>query len=72
MLEVLNKCDLNVELHRAGEVGPEELLLMARSTTVIKAKVPRDTKQVELSYVVNNMLIAPEKGLPVKIVAVLQ
>ena len=55
-----------------GEVGPEELLLMARSTTVIKAKVPKDTKQVELSYIAKNMLIAPEKGLPVKIVAVLQ
>ena len=72
IIEVLNNCDLNIELQRAGEVGPEELLLMARSTTVIKAKVPKDTKQVELSYVAKNMLITPEKGLPVKIVAVLQ
>ena len=72
MLEVLNNCDLNIELQRTGEVGPEELLLMAASTTVIKAKVPKDTKQVELSYVAKNMLIAPDKGLPVKIVAVLQ
>lgn len=72
MLEVFNNCDLNIELQRAGEVGPEELLLMAGGTTVIKAKVPGDAKRVEMSYVAKNMLIAPEKGLPVKIVVVLQ
>ncbi|NIT57414.1 MAG: hypothetical protein GWN00_14635 [Aliifodinibius sp.] len=72
ILEVLNNCDLNIELQRDGEVGPEELLLMAGGVTVIKTKVPRDTRRVELSYVAKNMLIAPEKGLPVKIVAVLQ
>jgi hypothetical protein len=48
------------------------LLLKAGSKTVVRAKVPRDSKRVELSYVAKNMLIAPEKGLPVKIVAVLQ
>jgi hypothetical protein len=72
MLEVLNSCDLNIELQRAGDLGQEELLLMAGTKTVIKAEVPRDTKRMELSYVAKNMLIAPEKGLPVKIVAVLQ
>ncbi len=72
ILEVLNNCDLNIEMQRAGEVGPEKLLLMAGSTAVIKTKVRRDTKRVELSYVAKNMLIAPEKGMPVKIVAVLQ
>ncbi|UCF15644.1 MAG: PHP domain-containing protein [Phycisphaerales bacterium] len=72
ILEIANNCDLNIELKRTGTVGPEEVALPAMGTTTIKLRVPKDTRNVELSYVASNMLIAPEKGLAVKLSASLE
>ena len=68
-LEVANKCDLNIELKRTGMVGPDEVMLPAMGTTTIKLRLQNDVKNVELAYVASNMLIAPEKGLAVKLAA---
>lgn len=66
-LEVANNCDLNIDLERAGMIGPEAVTLPAMGTTTIKLRVQRDVKNIELPYVASNMLIAPEKGLAVKL-----
>ena len=68
-MEVANNCDLNIELQRTGMVGPEEVVLSAMGTTTIKLRVQKDVKEIDLPYVASNMLIAPEKGLPVKLSA---
>ena len=68
-VEVANNCDLNIELQRTGMVGPEEVVLAAMETTTIRLRVQKDTKKIELPYVAGNMLIAPEKGLAVKLSA---
>jgi hypothetical protein len=68
-LEVANKCDLNIKLQRTGMVGPEAVILPAMETTTIKLRVQEDIKNIELPYVASNMLIAPEKGLPVRLSA---
>jgi hypothetical protein len=71
-MEVANNCDLNIKLQRTGMVGPEEVILSAMGTTTIKLRVQKDAKKIELPYVASNMLIAPEKGLPVTLSASLE
>ena len=71
-LEIANTCDLNIRLQRTGKTGPEELLLQAGRSITLKTKVSKDADRVELAYTAENMLVAPEKGLPVKITAILQ
>jgi hypothetical protein len=68
-IEVTNNCDLNIELQRTGMVGPEVVVLAAMETTTITLRVQKNTKKIELPYVAGNMLIAPEKGLAVKLSA---
>lgn len=71
-LEIVNNCALNIELQRLGDAGPAELLLPAMGTVVVQAKLPKGAKRIELSYVAQNLLIAPENGLPVKLTAPIQ
>ncbi len=67
VLEIANNCDLNIELRRTDNIGPKEMVLPAMEKTKIELRVGEDAENIELSYVANNMLIAPEKGLPVKL-----
>jgi hypothetical protein len=69
VLEIANNCDLNIELKRTGAIGPEEIVLPAMGKTKIKIRVRKDAKTTKLSYIASNMLIAPGKGLPVKLTA---
>lgn len=69
ILEIVNTCDLNIELKRTGAGGPEEFVLPAMEKTKIKLRVGKDAENIELSYIASNMLIAPEKGLAVKLSA---
>ena len=71
-VEAANNCHFNIRLQRTGETGPEELLLPAAGSVTLKAKIAKDADRIELAYTAENMLVAPEKGLPVKITAVLQ
>ncbi|MBL7154398.1 MAG: histidinol-phosphatase [Phycisphaerae bacterium] len=70
-IELHNNCDLAIRLRRVGETGPAELVLPAADTTTLKIKLPKGSERIELSYIAENMLIAPEKGLPVKIIGTL-
>jgi len=72
IIELRNNCDLNLRLQSLGETGPAQLLLPATDTTTLKIKIPKDAEHIELSYTAENMLIAPKKGLPVKITATLE
>ncbi len=65
ILELTNNCDLNLRLARTGKRGPEQILLPAMQTTKVKYRLPRNAKSYELDYTVQNMLVAPEKGLAI-------
>jgi hypothetical protein len=52
-------------MERAGTQGPEKLTLPANATTLLRSSIAEGAEQLNLSYVVRNFLIAPEKGLPV-------
>jgi hypothetical protein len=64
-LEIENNSDADIEMERTAALGPSELLLEANSTTILEVEVDNNAKQVQLSYVVKNFLIAPGQGLPV-------
>jgi hypothetical protein len=70
--EVRNNCDLNIQLKRIGETGPDELLLPAMDSASVKTKIPKGAENVELSFVAENLLVAPQKGLQVNITAHLE
>ncbi|MBM4023854.1 MAG: histidinol-phosphatase [Planctomycetes bacterium] len=65
---ITNDSDLALELQRTGKLGPQEVILPARTSLRASINVAGAEKPVELSYVVGNFLIAPEKGLPVSLV----
>ncbi len=65
---VRNDSDLRIELRQAGKLGPQELNLPANTSTRMKINADDAEKQIELSYTATNFLIAPEKGLPVKLI----
>ena len=68
-VEITNSSDIDIDLERAGTLGPAKLTLPANTTTILKTKTGAKTEeapeQIELSYVAGNFLIAPDKGLPV-------
>jgi 3',5'-nucleoside bisphosphate phosphatase len=63
-----NDSDLTIELQRTGKVGPQEVILPARTSLRISVNVAGAEKPVELAYTAGNFLIGPEKGLPVQLV----
>jgi predicted metal-dependent phosphoesterase TrpH len=69
---VRNASIMTIDLERAGTQGPEKLTLPANTTTVLRMGVDPNAKQVKLSYIVCNFLIAPDKGLPVDLTINLQ
>jgi len=72
VLEIANNCDLNIELKRTGNIGPRELVLPAMGKTKIEIRAGNDAENIELSYRANNMLMAPDKGLPVKLLVAME
>jgi hypothetical protein len=62
---VTNHSDVDVELERAGQAGPESLVVPARGTALVRTKIAETGTTVKLPYVVQNFRIGPEKGLPV-------
>jgi hypothetical protein len=65
---ISNDSDLTLELQLAGKRGPRQLNLPANTATRVSVNAAGNEKPLELSYVVPNFLIAPEKGLPVNLV----
>jgi hypothetical protein len=64
-VEIQNACSADINLERTGNFGPAQLVLPARTTTLVKLRVGETTGPVELKYTATNFLIAPETGLPV-------
>ena len=62
-IEIRNHSDIDMDMERAGKLGPGTLMLPANATTVLKTKVDEGAEKAELSYVVRNFGIAPEKGV---------
>ncbi len=67
LFTVRNDSDLPVELQQTGKLGPKEQNLPANTSTRMKINADDAEKQIELCYTATNFLIAPEKGLPVKL-----
>lgn len=63
--KIENTCDLDVKLQRTGGGGPAEIVLPARTTSLVKIGVADPAAPGELSYAATNFLIAPEEALPV-------
>ena len=64
--EVENTSPVTFELERTGDAGPGRITLPARSSTLVRLTTPLDADSIELAYTVNNALVAPGKGLPVR------
>ena len=68
LFTVRNDSDLPIELQRAGTLGPKELNLPPNTSARVKIDTSGDPEQIVLTYVANNFLGAPQKGMPVKLV----
>jgi 3',5'-nucleoside bisphosphate phosphatase len=64
-LLVENLCDQEITLTKRGEIGPQEIVLPARRTTLVQIDVPDPSESYDLEYTASNLWIAPEEGLPV-------
>ncbi len=68
-VEIKNNSDIDIDLERAGSLGPGQLTLAANATTILRTGIGAEAEevpaQIELSYTARNFLIAPDKGLPV-------
>jgi hypothetical protein len=62
---ITNDGELDIRMRRSGSVGPATLCLPAKTTKTVPAKISRGEQTTKLSYIVDNLLIGPEEGLPV-------
>lgn len=60
-----NTSFLDLEFERSGKVGPGKIAIPARSSVLVKTAMGENGGSQTLSYVVKNLLIGPDKGLPV-------
>ena len=65
--EIGNNALIDLELNRNGKAGPAAITLPARSTIITRVKLPDGPKSLTLSYTVSNLMIAPDKGLPIEL-----
>lgn len=66
-VEISNSSDIHFDLKRTGEEGPESFQIPARSSVQIRRQAKEQSGEASLMYEVTNLLIAPGKGLPVKL-----
>ena len=69
---ITNNGELDIRMRRSGSVGPATLILPAKTTKTVEAKVSREEKAAKLSHIVENLLIGPEKGLPIDLTVPLE
>jgi hypothetical protein len=67
-VEIKNHSDIHMDMERVGKQGPDTIMLAANTTTILETKVDETAEKAELSYVVRNFRIAPDKGLPVSLI----
>ena len=60
-----NGSDLSLNLQRVGRTGPREVVLPPDAVMRIRLNAGAADKPVEMSYTVENFLMAPGRGLPV-------
>jgi len=64
-VKIHNSCDVEITLHKAQGPGPAQLVLPARTTSLVKIRVEDPSKPLELSYLATNFLTGVEESLPV-------
>ncbi len=64
---ITNRSFLDLELKRVGDAGPDALRIPAHSTILVTLDMPKESGAKALAYEVENMLIEPGKGLPVRL-----
>lgn len=67
-LQVHNSCDVDMTLERTGGAGPATVTLPACSTVTVRTGANDSESPIVLEYIATNLLIAPETGLPVRLV----
>lgn len=70
--EISNRSEIDLQLERIGMMGPVEFTIPARSTIQLSGTIDLETDRITLSYIVKNMLVAPNRGLPVTLTVSLQ
>ena len=68
-IQLHNACEADLQLASTGGNGPGSISLPARSTTLVRFSTNKPDTPLELQYRVTNMLVAPEQGLPVNLLA---
>ncbi len=63
--EIANRALLELQLVRSGNSGPRRITIPPQSVVVESVELGENKSPVSLSYKVENMLIAPDTGLPV-------
>ena len=64
-VQVRNTSDTDIHLKQSGHVGPPQLTLPARATSLVQIAIANATEPVQLTYTATNFLIGPDTGLPV-------
>ena len=67
IVKIGNAALIDMVLKREGGAGPQQITVPARSSASVFIKTDPDTPTPVLLYQVSNFLIAPDKGLPVKL-----
>ena len=67
VVEVRNRSEADIRLVREGKTGPQQLTLPAQTTTLLSLHGVESDQPVELDYTVTNFLVAPGKGLRIKL-----
>ena len=66
-VRVENRCELEIVLDRVGKDGPGKITLPPLATTVVRFDMPAEKLKDGLPYRVTNFVVAPDKGLEVKL-----
>jgi hypothetical protein len=67
-VKIENRCELDIELQRVGEVGPGRIKLPARATSLLRIDAPPEGLSAGLPYRATNFLTGPDQPLSVKLV----
>jgi len=70
--EVTNNSDIDIQVQSLWQGGPGKLTLPANTITIGKTKIESKAEQTELKCRITNFLVAPDKGLPVKLIVSLK
>ncbi len=62
-----NRCELDLELKRLGDLGPETIHIPAGATALVHVRHAENEAPTELSYEAANFLVAPEQCLKVSL-----